>query len=586
MKRRRVWWSLDLVLLISLLDLPGLAQTKSEEASKIAASLLTLTLKPGPADKDGFVAYVEVSAELQKADTAAGAPVLKMPLVVANVDSVATTMEHFAASDARGTIVLQTKDETGNAPVRYRHWVAERPIVGDLVFHYRAPVSHATPKRTGPPFALRTEGGGFSGAGLVFIAMPGSDKPYRLALRWDLSQLGPQAIGVSSFGDGDRDISEPADVSRGLTSGFFMAGPVLHYPDKPPASGFSSDWLRSSFLTFDPKPLMEWTAKLYDYDERFFRSGDHPYRVFLRYNPVNPGGGVGLMNSFVVTFGRDTKIDHLKFTLSHEMLHTFAPSLADETETLDTSWFSEGLAVFYQRVLALRAGLITPDDFVRDLNQTAARYYTNSLNSTPNDQIGRRFWEDTRIRVLPYDRGSMYMAVVDSRIRKASGGTRSLDDLVLALLDRAKKGRRNTPASWIDLVTAELGPSAKTQYEGMLGGDVMLPDSDAFGPCFERTTLPLRRFELGFDPSAMGTTRIIRGLIPGSQAARAGLQNGDEIAFPVGLDDVQGDQNRTLTLQIRRDGRVFPVTYLPRGETVDTYQWTRVPAVPDKDCRH
>ncbi len=586
MKCRTKWWGLNLVLLISLLDLPGLAQTNPAEPAKIAAPLLTLNLKPGPADGDGFVAYVEVSAKLQMADTAAGAPVLKMPLVVANVDSVATTMEDFAASDAQGAVVLQPKDETGNAPVRYRRWIAERPIVGDLAFHYRAPVSHATPKRTGPPFALRTEGGGFSGAGVVFIAMPASDKPYRLALRWDLSQLGPQAIGVSSFGDGNRDISEPADVSRGLTSGFFMAGPVHHYPDKPAATGFSSAWLMSSFLTFDPQPLMGWTAKLYDYDERFFRSGDHPYRVFLRYNPVNPGGGVGLMNSFVVTFGRDTKVDHLKFTLSHEMLHTFAPSLGDETETLDTSWFSEGLAVFYQRILALRAGLITSDAFVRDLNETAARYYTNSLNSTPNDQIGRRFWEDTRIRVLPYDRGSMYMAVVNSRIRKASGDKRSLDDLVLSLLDRAKKGQRNTPAVWVDLVTAELGPSAKAEYESMLGGAVMLPDSDAFGPCFARTTLPLRRFELGFDPSVMGTTRIIRGLVPGSAAARAGLQNGDEIAFPVGLDDVQGDQNRTLTLQIRRNGNILPVTYLPRGETVETYQWVRVPGVPDKDCRY
>ena len=41
-----------------------------------------------------------------------------------------------------------------------------------------------------------------------------------------------------------------------------------------------------------------------------------------------------------------------------------------------------------------------------DLNETAVRYYTNSLIGAPNDEIGKRFWEDTRIRVLPYDRGA------------------------------------------------------------------------------------------------------------------------------------------------------------------------------------
>ena len=77
---------------------------------------------------------------------------------------------------------------------------------------------------------------------------------------------------------------------------------------------------------------------------------------------------------------------------------------------------------------------------------------------------------------------------------------------------------------------------------------------------------------------------IIRGLVPGSEAERAGLRNGDEIVLPVGLDSVQEDQKRTLTLQIRRDGKVFSVTYLPRGETVEAYQWERVPEVPDSDC--
>jgi hypothetical protein len=52
----------------------------------------------------------------------------------------------------------------------------------------------------------------------------------------------------------------------------------------------------------------------------------------------------------------------------------------------------------------------------------------------------------------------------------------------------------------------------------------------------------------------------------------------------VALDAVQGDPARTLTLKITRAGRTFPITYLPRGETTDVYQWARVQGVPEAKC--
>jgi hypothetical protein len=43
---------------------------------------------------------------------------------------------------------------------------------------------------------------------------------------------------------------------------------------------------------------------------------------------------------------------------------------------------------------------------------------------------------------------------------------------------------------------------------------------------------------------------------------------------------------RTLTLLVTRDGKTFPITYLPRGEAVDAYQWERIAGVPDSACRN
>jgi hypothetical protein len=120
----------------------------------------------------------------------------------------------------------------------------------------------------------------------------------------------------------------------------------------------------------------------------------------------------------------------------------------------------------------------------------------------------------------------------------------------------------------------------------MLAGGLMLPESDDYGPCFRRTTKKIRRFELGFDPkSLIGTPHLIHGLIPDSEAAKAGLREGDTVNYSVALDAVQAEVQRTLTLQVTRDGKTFPITYLPRGEAVDAYQWERIPDIPENLCK-
>jgi predicted metalloprotease with PDZ domain len=231
--------------------------------------------------------------------------------------------------------------------------------------------------------------------------------------------------------------------------------------------------------------------------------------------------------------------------------------------------------------------MIAPAAFLYDLNATARRYYTNALNGTPDAQVAPRFWEDTRIRTLPYDRGSMYFAVLDGKIRRASGGKRSLDDLIREMVRRHRAGQAADDAVWLDLIGKELGDDGRRLHADMLAGKLMLPESSDFGPCFARTTGKFRRFDLGFEPkSLVGDVKTIRGLIAGSEAAKAGLRDGDVVTYAVAMDSVQGDPKRLLTLKVTRDGKTFPITYLPRGETVDAYQWARVTTVPDKACAY
>lgn len=345
----------------------------------------------------------------------------------------------------------------------------------------------------------------------------------------------------------------------------------------PAADGFFAAWQGKP--PFDMAPLMAWAGDLHRFYGKFFGFAPPSFGVFGRTNTRNPGSGIGLTDSFAYTFNQTSTPDDLRSLLAHEMLHSWVNSLDSSMDTaggLDRSWFGEGLAVHYQRTLPYRAGMISADDFLKDLNETAGRYYTNIKIGTPNADIPAGFWKDTRIRVLPYDRGSLYFESVDAQIRAASKGRRSLDDIVRAMLAARRRGEPMNEALYRKLLLAELGARGIADFEAMLAGKTVLPPSDAYGAEFHRITKPLRRYDLGFDIASLQTRpRIVHGLIPGSNAAAAGLRDGDEILNSFPQDALQGDQEAYVTLDVRRGGETLHIRYQPRGDVVQAYQWVR-----------
>lgn len=557
------------------------------KAAESPAIPLTVTLRPAGADAQQRVPYVDVTLTCAIPPLAAGQPLLKMALATSNVETVAKTIEALSINDESGPVDVTIVDDPEHGEVTYRHWVSSRATKGPVSVHYRAPITNVpAPRGAAPPLELRSDSGAFSGEGETFLLLPEADSSqpisHSIEIRWDLTAMAEGAVGISSFGKGD--VTAPGrEGLHSLQSCFFMAGKLELYPQTPPQVGFFSAWHGTA--PFDLRSLMMSEEKLYAFYGKFFkRPATAPYGIFLRENPVNAGGGVSLAASFVATFGPKTKLDDMRITLAHEMLHTFLGEI-EKPEGLLSSWYSEGMAVYYARLLLLRAGQITPAQFLEDLNTTAGRYYTNALIATPNAEIPARFWADTRIRVLPYDRGSMYFAVVDGEMRAASGGKRTLDDLLLAMLERRQQKSPLDEAAWIGLVTKELGEKGRKEFEEMLAGATMLPQPGGFGPCFTRTTKMLRRYQLGFEPKVLvEPKRIIRGLIPGSAAERAGIRNGDEITRPVAQDALQGQQDGVLTLNLLRDGKPLEISYVPRGETVQAYQWMRTGNLPDSAC--
>lgn len=534
---------------------------------------LTVRLRPEP-PVDGSLRGIEVTVTVEGEAVPAGGRIAMLPVVTSALTTSASDIAGFAMSDARGRVPIRTLDVTQNPDNIDRYWIADRATAGRLTWSYRVAVDPAKPLLSLPMYELRSSYGALSGAGKAFLALPTDAVKRRVSVRWDLRSLPADAVGLSSFGNGDADSGMDLTAEE-LSSTYYMVGAPGRFT--APTGGFFAGW--QGRPAFDMAGLMRWSGKLHGYYGTFFRDPKPVFGIFGRSNPSNPGSGVGLTNSFAFTFGDTTTAAELKSMLAHEMLHVWVSSLdtVGDEDSLAGSWFGEGLAVYYQRALPYRAGALSADEYLADLNRTASRYYTDSMIATPNDRIPGAFWKDTRVRVLPYDRGSLYFAKLNAQIFRKSAGRRSLDDLVVSLLAERRAGRPMTIDTWATFLRRELGDAGITEWRAMLAGQPIELASDSFGPCFVKKTVPLGEFDMGYDFVASNANgRIVQGLKPGSNAALAGLRNGDVVKKGGAGDATQEDPRAMVTLQMERAGRPITIRYSARGRSLLIPQWIAV----------
>lgn len=479
-------------------------------------------------------------------------------------------MENLKVTDDQGPVALSP--DKADFPTS---WNAGRKVHGTLSIRYRLPIVNDAHPTGGPQGSPRIDGDGVSSTGEMLLMQPVTTRPYRLSLEWDLAAMGPGAAGVWTYGEGN--VSLPAGSLSRLRESFYMAGHLKREPETL-RGAFSAVWTGDP--GFDPRPALKWAEKLHGWMSHFFRDPhEATYRIFLRYNPAaNAGGGTAFPNSFLWTYGEGVTSDLMQTILGHEMTHTW-------TATDMGKWFDEGLAVYYQQRLPWRNHMISSAAYLADINKTAASYYSNEFSHLSDADMLRDYWTDVRRIVIPYDRGAMYFAVLDHKITKASRGKRSVDDLVRVVVDRNRRGITTDEAFWVGLLRAELGKEGETVHQAMMSGETLVPDSDAFSPCFRRVAAQIRRYQLGYDQKRAAVDGVVVGLIAGSEADKAGIREHDQIVLRTNTNGAQRDPQLTLTVKITRDGRTFPITYLPRGEPVSGWQWEAQGGMPDERCR-
>ena len=544
------------------------------------------------------VDYVDVTMVIEHPNVAAGSTLLRMPLVVASIPTARYDGDAIQAQDSSGALPLTQKDAPPTSFLSNRDWIPSRATTGDVTLRYRAPprvITAAT--RTGPLFDLREEAGGLHGAGWTFLAVPINSEPYRIQLHWDLADMPAGSRGIWSFGEGDVTKVAPAEQ---LVSSFYFAGPVKSYPVQP-TGRFAMYWL--SDPPFDVTAAAEMIQKLFGYMSDSFHDDGGSYRVFMRKTQSN-GGGTALTRSFMFGYAesKPPTAESLEGLIAHEMVHNW-PALSGDHA--DTSWYAEGAAEYYSVLLSYRAGLSTPDEFLKRANERASGYYLNPLQGLTNRGADSIYWKDSRAGHVPYGRGFMYLAAVDAEIRAKTRNKRSLDNIVLTLLERTRaaesdtnlgnaapeaKGKVGAPGvvDWQELVGKELGPRGVRGYENMVAGVPIAVPANTFAPCFRPVRVALGRpLEPGFDVSSLsGPKRVIKGLVAGSAAAQAGLLEGDEVVEAPDLGDPTfKDADKPLVIKVRRAGEEHTISFVPQGKPVMGYQWQRNPRVSDADCK-
>lgn len=545
-----------------------------------AAEPPRLELVMTPHATGGADSGLAVRMTLQAPDLKAGEGLVRLPLTLVGIPSARYDGDALTARDAAGPIPLAQSEEPPTPQGTYRRWSVGRATQGDVVVRYDAPprrVTEAT--NNGPLFDLREEAGGFAGAGVGFLAAPVRPGPWRVRLAWDLAAAPPDSRGVWSYGEGTVERVLPSEA---LAFSYYAVGPLKRYPAQGDG-GFALYWLADP--PFDPAALGEKIRALYAHMAGFFSDQEASYRVFVRQNPYRGRGGTALARSFMFGYHAPSRptVEDLQGLIAHEMAHTW-PALQGEHG--DTAWYSEGTAEYYSLALSWRAGAIPLDKVVETLNERADAYYSNPYRSLSNPEAARLFWTDPIAQTVPYGRGFHYLLQTEAAIRQASGGRRSLDDVVKAVRARQAAGQPHGIAQWLALVGAEIGAEpARRDYEQMVSGALLrLPDT-LYAPCLTVAARPIRPFQLGFARSSLNDARVIAGLQPGSAAEAAGLRDGDVILEVNDVGEVRRDEAKPLTLTVRRGGEQRTVSYLPRGAPVEAWRWTRNPQAPASACR-
>lgn len=338
---------------------------------------------------------------------------------------------------------------------------------------------------------------------------------------------------------------------------------------------------------FKEDDFIQMTGAIIDSQRAFFDDFHYPHFLVsaLRIADANPNrtslGGTGLTNAFALFMtpnaplaDRAANFD-IRFLLAHELFHNWNGRVIEREEPEQLFyWFSEGVTDFYTRRLLFRAGLIDADEYIKNLNRSLLNYAQSPVRNEPATRILADFWKNRDVERLPYLRGDVLALLLDYEIRKASNGTRSLDNLVREMVNESNITKKRWSTDSVIAVARKYVSDdicKQIRAAAVDGADVTIP-ADVLEPACSLITKRIGRFDPGIDLDKTRDSGVVSGLRAASNAAKAGLREGEKyLTFYYSSADPERPIVFTFPSRDPKssNGSEIGIEYLPQGSPVD-----------------
>lgn len=286
--------------------------------------------------------------------------------------------------------------------------------------------------------------------------------------------------------------------------------------------------------------------------------GELPYNDYtFIVNLRGGGGGLEHLNSTALQFDRfgfkpETRYKQFLSLVAHEYFHLWnvkrlrpdalGPFDYESENYTKLLWFAEGGTAYYEGVLLRRAGLITDKelleakaDAIRQLQARPGRFET-SLEEASQDAWIKYYRQDENAvnnQISYYDKGEIVNMMLDITIRSASGGKRSLDDVLRYLYSEYfKRGRNYTPADLQKTAETAAGTSLEDFFSKYVRGEAEIDYNGivkAIGLQLKADESDKGKAYIGANLAEESGRLNVRSIPANTPAYEQGLNSGDQI---------------------------------------------------------
>lgn len=238
------------------------------------------------------------------------------------------------------------------------------------------------------------------------------------------------------------------------------------------------------------------TVKVIDAHLKMF--GEIPYRQYLTINVFAEQGfgGNEHSNSYLGIFTKATAAKNINSILgitSHEFFHAFNvkrirpaemyPYRFNERNYTPLLWVSEGVTNYYQDRGLLRAGFLSPEEFLQrqartmvQVQSVEAAKYVSVEEASISTWLSATIEGEQTFAPNYYSRGQILGLLLDLSIRRDTGNAKSLDDVMRSLYwDFFKKNRGFTTEDLISVINRLTSKDYHLFFRKYVSGTEPLP---------------------------------------------------------------------------------------------------------------